>query len=112
MEMLSSIERNLMKSIFLQNPESANTFIKYGLCAKSILDEDFMRKWAPYLDWELISYHQNLTEDFIEEMKDRVHWENISYRQNLSEEFMRKHVNELSWKRVSHYQKLGEQFIR
>jgi len=36
------------------------------------------------IDWYEISHSQKLSENFIREFKDNINWDGISYRQNLS----------------------------
>jgi hypothetical protein len=45
-----------------------------------------MREFQDYLDFEGLSYYQQLSEDFIREFQDRVSWKWIAYN-TLSGEF-------------------------
>ena len=63
------------------------------------------------VNWDYISYYQNLSEEFIEKFKDKVDWYYISCNQNLSEEFIEKFKDKVDWYYISCYQNLSEEFI-
>ena len=51
------------------------------------LEEEFMREFQDYLEWDYISEFQPLFEDFIREFQDKVYFYNIFKYQNISKEF-------------------------
>jgi hypothetical protein len=53
------------------------------------------------VNWDSISYNQNLSEDFIREFQDRVYWAGISRKQKLSEAFIREFQNRVKWDYIS-----------
>lgn len=51
-----------------------------------LLSEEFMREFADFLDWKLISDMQEMSADFILEFKDKIVWSRLVYNKKLSYE--------------------------
>ena len=49
------------------------------------------------VNWDNISFCQNLSEEFIREFQDKVNWDNISFYQTLSEDFIREFQDKVNW---------------
>jgi len=75
------------------------------------LTEKFIVRFAPYLDFQLMSSTQNLSEALIEKFKDRVDWHDICMVQELQETFIEKHEDEVDWEMISQYQDLSRSFL-
>ncbi len=84
---------------------------KWEEMSKIPLPEDFIRKNADKLNWDLISRYQKLSEVFIREFKSELDWYYISRNQKLSESFIREFQHRVSWSGVSEHQTLSEDFI-
>jgi hypothetical protein len=70
------------------------------------LTEDFIREFSDKVDWDWISYSQNLSENFVREFQDKVNWKDIFKHQNLSESFIREFKDKFliafpGWKNLS-----------
>lgn len=75
------------------------------------LSEDFIRKNANKLDWNLISQNQKLSMNFIREMQDYVNWLEISINQKLNESFIKEYKDKVSWPEILLNQNLSMKFI-
>lgn len=69
------------------------------------------RAFPSSMNWEVISYHENLTEDDIREFETYLFWDGISRHQNLSESFIDEYVNKIDWIGISQYQALSDAFL-
>lgn len=49
------------------------------------------------VDWEEVSWRQDLTEKFIEKNLDKISWKYISASQKLTKKFIEKHAEEIDW---------------
>jgi len=83
----------------------------YSISQIEKLSEQFISKYADYVNWELISENQQLSEPFIERYQDRVYWNYISMFQTLSENFIEKYSDKVFWDLISKSQQLSESFI-
>jgi len=63
------------------------------VCRTEDFDEDFMKEYQDYLDWEMTSIYQVLSESFLLEFKDKVNWKKVSEFQTLSEDFIKDNIN-------------------
>lgn len=100
---------------FKMHPEKVSKEQISTMCRNQHLTENFMRNYAKWLDWNMISLYQKLSEPFIEEMADYINWSAICnwYRHPFfSEEFMDKWKNRLDWTSLSkHCTSLTKDFI-
>ena len=71
--------------------ESAVDFSR--VCRTEDFDEEFMREYQDYLNWEMTSIYQVLSESFLLEFKDKVNWKKVSEFQTLSEDFIKDNIN-------------------
>lgn len=76
------------------------------------LPEDFIERYANFVDWNVISYYQTLSEEFIDRFADRVDWRSISRFQTLSEAFISQHSEDIYWDEICSSQKLSIGFIQ
>jgi hypothetical protein len=79
------------------------------LSYKQNIQIDFATHFQDKLDWKQASVAKQ-NENFIRTFKDKVCWYEISLFQDLSEEFMIEFQNKLSWNEIS-YNNLSESFI-
>lgn len=63
------------------------------VCRTEDFNEDFMREYQDYLDWEMTSMYQILSESFLLEFKDKVNWNIVSKTQTLSEDFIKDNID-------------------
>lgn len=85
---------------FVKNPWASRLRTR-RICLEEKLTEDFMRKYASFLDWYALSQTQEMSEEFIEEMKERVQWKSILDRNLISEKWLRTHADEIRWSALS-----------
>ena len=75
------------------------------------LPEEFINKYADYLDWYYILKNKPLSEEFLEEHIDNLNWDAVSKYQKLSEEFIDKYKDKVDWNNIFKYQTLSKKFI-
>lgn len=102
---------DIIKYLRLPIKETTSEEAKWDKLSKAPLTEDYIRKNADKLNWDLISQYQNLSEDFIREFRSELDWFFISRNQKLSESFIREFQNRVSWSGISEHQTLSEDFI-
>lgn len=78
-----------------------------------LLSEDFMYRYADYLDWELIFQHQIISDEFLRNNLSKLYRNRgvVSRYQHLSENMMRELDYLLDWSILSKYQTMSETFI-
>lgn len=81
------------------------------LCENVPLTEKYMREFAKWLNWDILSEHQIMSKEFIREMKGKVNWHIILSKEKWDENFIdenskyitnkRKPLkNELCWENI------------
>ena len=74
-----------------------------AISKEPLLDEDFIREFAEYLDWEEISlWQRGMSDDFIEEHSEYIDWEAICTTGCLSEYIIREFPDDVYWDLISH----------
>jgi hypothetical protein len=88
------------------------------ICSKFILSEDFIKNNKYNVDWNMVSFYQELSEDFIFEHKGFVNWFNIFDTKKLSMPFIKKAIfflqeskQNIYCGRISLKQNLTEEFM-
>ncbi len=56
-----------------------------------------------YIDWERLSYHEELTESFMRRFQDKLHWGFISSHQKLSKDFISEFRHKLNMESVNRF---------
>ena len=77
------------------------------------LSESFMLEFSDKLNWNYLSFYQNLSESFVEKHIDKVNFENYIIKHIVSENFIEKHINMLTdacWNIISKFYPLSQSF--
>lgn len=89
--------------IKLENP-SDNFLNLYGdkINWSNITFKDLKKysKYEKYVDWTMVSYHEQLPEDFIRKHKEQLDWNFISSNQHLSDEFVEEFKDKLNMRSI------------
>lgn len=91
---------------FKMHPDEVSKDQISTMCRTQKLTETFMRAYAKWLDWDMISLYQDLSEQFIDEMHNYVNFYGIcnwNRHPHFSEQFMDKWKEELDWAALSKY---------
>jgi hypothetical protein len=101
----------LFKVSFFSKLDNKNiTYLK--LCGRhQILEEDLIKKYIEYFDFEDLIRNQPLSAFFLEDNVEKINFKLISCFQVLSENFIEKHLEKFTFKHLAKYQKLSEEFI-
>lgn len=71
-------------------------------------DLDRYSLYEQYVDWEKLSYYEELSEKFMTKHEDKLNWGFISGHQKLSKEFIKKYEKKLNMDKVFFFQKMRE----
>lgn len=99
-----------IKTSFLE-PWKLSEAGKDKLCRDVPLTEKYMREFAKWLDWDLLSEYQIMSKEFLREMRSKVNWYTILAKEKWDEQFIdenSKHImikskptkNELCWESI------------
>lgn len=88
---------------FIKDPDSFSTKRITNMCAFDKLDDDFIRKYWMYLDWDVVSADQYLSHAILQEFADKVNWYYyFAYKyEDITDEFIREFVDYINWEDVS-----------
>ena len=75
------------------------------------LEEIIANRELTKLEWNYISYYQNISESFIEKYSDKVNWDILSMCRQLSEGLIDKYKDKVNWNRAIRCQKLSYSFL-
>lgn len=79
-----------------------------------VINDNFVLKYAKYLDWDLLSQHYNFSIDLLRSCMHKVNWSYLVKRMKFDETFLREaqsNFSEECWSLISQYQALSEPFI-
>ena len=100
---------------FVKDPDSFSKKRIDNMCTEDVLDEQFIRKYADYLNWRIISSTQDFSNEMVQDFYDRIDWYYFFQHswKKINEDWIREFADIIDWTQVCKADyKFSKQFLR